>query len=136
VRLLHGTSYKEVANAIVAGISASDFELLKGNIEHLSDLERWVDVLHGDIDPPDLGKDERLLVKQAGPIAQTLDWSAEPWRALTQQLKESSGKKGRELFHPLRLALTGLDSGPEMAPLVAAMGKDRVVQRLEAAAHR
>jgi glutamyl-tRNA synthetase len=55
---------------------------------------------------------------------------------LTGELKETSGKKGRELFHPLRLALTGRDSGPEMAGLVAAMGRDRAVRRLEAAAKR
>ena len=46
---------------------------------------------------------------------------AEPWRALTESLKQSSGKKGRELFHPLRLALTGRESGPEMAGLVRRM---------------
>ena len=55
---------------------------------------------------------------------------------LTGAVKESSGKKGRELFHPLRLALTGRESGPEMAGLVARMGKERAVRRLEAAARR
>jgi len=55
---------------------------------------------------------------------------------LTSELKTSSGKKGRELFHPLRLALTGRESGPEMAGLVARMGKDRAVQRLRPAAKR
>jgi glutamyl-tRNA synthetase len=135
-RLLHHLEFAAVRERLPAGASEEDWLALRGNLERLGDFGRWSAVLHGDIDPPDLGKDERLLVKQAGPIAQTLDWSAEPWRTLTQQLKDATGKKGRELFHPLRLALTGLDSGPEMAPLVAAMGKDRVVQRLEAAAHR
>jgi len=51
-------------------------------------------------------------------------------------VKASTGKKGRELFHTLRLALTGRESGPEMAGLVAAMGRDRAVRRLEAAARR
>ena len=68
--------------------------------------------------------------------AEKLDWSAEPWKSLTSELKETSGRKGRELFHPLRLALTGRESGPEMAGLVARMGKDRAVRRLEAAAKR
>ena len=90
----------------------------------------------GEIDPPELSHDERLLVKDAAAIAEKLDWSAEPWRALTDELKQSTGKKGRELFHPLRLALTGRESGPEMAGLVARMGKDRAVRRLEAAAKR
>ena len=93
-------------------------------------------VLHGDIEPPELSHDERLLVKDAAVIAEKLDWSAEPWRELTSELKATTGKKGRELFHPLRLALTGRESGPEMAGLIARMGRDRAVQRLEAAARR
>jgi glutamyl-tRNA synthetase len=76
------------------------------------------------------------LVKDAAALAEKLDWSAEPWRALTSELKISTGRKGRELFHPLRLALTGRDSGPEMAPLLAGMGRERAVRRLEAAARR
>ena len=74
--------------------------------------------------------------EDAAGIAESLDWSPEAWRSLTDQLKASSGKKGRELFHPLRLALTGRDSGPEMAGLLARMGKDRAARRLEAAAKR
>src|SRR5206468_4144237 len=81
-------------------------------------------VLHGEIDPPSLSHDERQLVRDAAAIAEQLDWSAEPWRALTEQLKQSTGKKGRELFHPLRLALTGRETGPEMAGLIQRMGKD------------
>ena len=75
-------------------------------------------------------------MKDASGIAETLDWSTDPWGALTEELKRSSGKKGRELFHPLRLALTGRESGPGMAGLVARMGKHRALRRLEAAAKR
>ncbi|MGH6784585.1 MAG: glutamate--tRNA ligase, partial [Sphingomicrobium sp.] len=49
---------------------------------------------------------------------------------------ESTGRKGRDLFHPLRLTLTGRDSGPEMAGLLERMGKGRAIERLEAAAYR
>jgi glutamyl-tRNA synthetase len=38
------------------------------------------------------------------------------------------------LFHPLRLALTGRESGPEMAPLLTLIGRDRAIARLRAAA--
>ena len=75
-------------------------------------------------------------MRDAAAIAEGLDWSSEPWRTLTTELKETSGKKGRELFHPLRLALTGRESGPEMAGLLSVMGKDRAVSRLKAAAKR
>jgi glutamyl-tRNA synthetase len=77
-----------------------------------------------------------LLVKDAAAIAEGLDWSSEPWRKLTDELKRTTGKKGRELFHPLRLALTGREAGPEMARLFALMGKERALDRLQAAAKR
>ena len=103
----------------------------------MSDFAGWYDVLHGDIDPPELSHDERLLAREAAAaVAEAIDWADGPWRALTEQLKAATGKKGRELFHPLRLALTGRESGPEMAGLVERMGKDRALERLNAAARR
>jgi len=135
-RVLHQLNYAAVANRLPQGATEADWLALRGNLERLGDFERWFAVLHGEIDPPELAHDERLLVKDAAATAETLDWSAEPWRALTDTLKHVTGRKGRELFHPLRLALTGRDSGPEMASLLAAMGKDRAVRRLEAAARR
>ena len=135
-KLLHHASYAEVANAIPLDISEEDFDLLRGNISRLSDLEGWLPVLHGEIDPPALTHEERLLVRDAATIAEKLEWGAEAWSSLTAELKTATGKKGRELFHPLRLALTGRESGPEMAGLVARIGKDRAVRRLEDAAKR
>jgi glutamyl-tRNA synthetase len=135
-RLLHHLDYAAVAEQLPKEATEQDWLALRGNLERLADFASWFAVLHGEIDPPELGHDERLLVKDAAILAEKLDWAAEPWRSLTGELKQTSGKKGRELFHPLRLALTGRESGPEMAPLLAAMGKDRAVRRLEAAARR
>src|SRR5689334_4312885 len=135
-RLLHHLDYAAVADRLPKGAQEQDWLALRGNLERLADFGAWFAVLHGEIDPPELAHDERLLVKDAAAMAEKLDWSAEPWRVLTSELKQASGRKGRELFHPLRLALTGRDSGPEMAPLLAAMGRDRAIRRLEAAARR
>ena len=135
-RLLHKLDYAAVAGRLPEGATEEDWLLLRPNLERLSDFAGWFAVLRGEIDPPELSHEERLLVKDAAAAADKLDWNAEPWKALTSDLKQSSGRKGRELFHPLRLALTGRDSGPEMAGLVARMGKERALKRLEAAARR
>ena len=135
-RLLHKLGYAAVADQLPAGATAEDWLLLRPNLERLSDFAGWFEVLHGEIEPPELSHDERLLVREGAAVAERLDWSREPWSALTGELKQSSGKKGRELFHPLRLALTGRESGPEMAGLIALMGKERAIHRLEAAAKR
>jgi len=135
-RLLHKLDYVAVADELPDGATEEDWLLLRPNVERLGDFADWYAVLSGEVEVPELSHDERLLVKDAATAAEKLDWSAEPWRALTDELKQSSGKKGRELFHPLRLALTGRDSGPEMAGLVSRMGRERAVRRLEAAAKR
>ena len=135
-RLLHQLDHARVADRLPPGASEDDWLLLRPNLERLSDFASWHQVVHGELEPPELAHDERLLVKEAAAIVSRLDWSTEPWRALTEELKQTSGKKGRDLFHPLRLALTGRDSGPEMAGLLRAMGQDRAVSRLEAAARR
>jgi len=135
-RLLHRLDYAAVADRLPQGASEEDWLLLRPNLERLSDFAAWHEVLRGEVDPPELSHDERLLVKDAASIAERLDWGADAWKTLSGELKQTSGKKGRELFHPLRLALTGRESGPEMAGLVARMGRERAVRRLEAAARR
>jgi glutamyl-tRNA synthetase len=135
-RVLHKLDFSSIAGRLPNETSEEDWLLLRPNLERLSDFAPWLAVLRGEIDPPELSHEERLLVKDAAATAERLDWSAEPWRALTDELKRTSGKKGRELFHPLRLALTGRESGPEMAGLVSRMGKERAVRRFEAAARR
>jgi glutamyl-tRNA synthetase len=135
-RLLHKLDFAAVADRLPAGATEQDWLLLRGNLERLADFAGWLPVLQGDIDTPLLDHDERQVVREAAAVAQGLDWATEPWRALTEQVRQSSGRKGRDLFHPLRLALTGRESGPEMASLVSAMGKERAIRRLEAAAKR
>jgi glutamyl-tRNA synthetase len=135
-RLMHALDFSAVRDRLPEGTSEQDWLLLRPNLERLEDIGPWLAVIHGEIDPPALGHDERLFVRDAAAVARGLDWDADPWRDLTAQLKLSSGRKGRELFHPLRLALTGRDSGPEMAGLLKAIGKERAVARLDAAAKR
>jgi glutamyl-tRNA synthetase len=128
--------YGEVKDRLPEGARQEDWELIRPNIERVGDFDGWMPVLHGEIDPPDLNHDERALVREAAAIALDIDWSSEPWKELTTRLKETTGQKGRALFHPLRAAITGRESGPEMAGLVVAIGKHKVTHRLEVAARR
>ena len=128
-KLIHHADFADVAQAIPADISAADFELLKGNVSRLDELGQWRPVLDGDLPPVPVPEADRAFLAEAARIAANLDWSGEPWPALTAALKASTDRKARALFHPLRLALTGRDSGPEMAPLLKRIGKDRALAR-------
>ena len=90
-RLLHRLDYAAVANRLPEGASEQDWLLIRPNLGRLSDFAEWLAVLDGDIEPPELAHDERLLVKDAAAIAERLAWSAESWRELTTELKNSSG---------------------------------------------
>ena len=132
-RLLHHLEFAQVADRLPAGASEADWLLLRGNLAHLREYGDWLPVLDGDLDPPEIVQEDRTFLADAAQVAAALDWSADPWPALTTALKASTGRKGRALFHPLRLALTGRDSGPEMAPLLKRIGRTRVLARLAAA---
>ena len=135
-RLLHHLDYAAVAERLPAGATEEDWLLLRPNLERVADFAGWLEVLRGEVAPAELSHDERLLMRDAAAAAGSIDWANDPWRTLTDQLKASTGKKGRELFHPLRVALTGRESGPEMTGIVSRMGRERAIRRLEAAAKR
>jgi glutamyl-tRNA synthetase len=61
-------------------------------------------------------------------------WNGEVWTTWTSALKEATGRKGRALFLPLRLALTGEDHGPELKALLPLIGRARAAARLGVAA--
>ena len=135
-KLVHALDFEEVRGQLPAETTAEDWALVRPNLTRVCDFADWLPVLRGEIDAPDLGHDERAVVREAAQAGTGIDWSAEPWKQLVDAVKAATGAKGRALFHPLRLAITGRDSGPEMAGLVELIGKERVIRRLEAAAKR
>lgn len=133
-KLLHAMDYHDVSDRLPVGIGEAHWNALRGNLVHLGEAADWLPVLAGDIAPPDLDDEDRTYVAAAADVAAGIDWGANPWAELTTALKERTGRKGRPLFMPLRLALTGLDHGPEMAALLPLIGCDRALSRLAAAA--
>ena len=57
-------------------------------------------------------------------------WTQETWNQWINLVKEQSGKKGRELFHPIRKALTAQENGPELKILLPLIGREKALQRL------
>ena len=62
-------------------------------------------------------------------LPEALDETA--WKTWTDAVKAETGAKGRDLYQPLRKALTGLEHGPEMGPLVPLIGRERILARLK-----
>jgi glutamyl-tRNA synthetase len=101
---------------------------VRGNLEVLSDARLWWDVVIGDIEP--VIEDSKMTVAAADTLPPE-PWNEGTWAEWTTAVKSRTGAKGRALFHPLRLALTGRESGPELKVLLPLIGRERVLARLE-----
>jgi len=103
------------------------------NVVLPADARTWVDVVFGA--PPALGAREGELVCEAGreyftAALEAAQVSGNDLQAIVTAIRTATGRKGAALYGPLRVALTGLTHGPELAPLVKAMPSGAVRARL------
>ena len=128
-KIIHQTEYDAIKDRLPTGMGEDTWAAIRPNLSTIAEAADWWTVVEGPIGHIPAEEDADFLA-QANTIAATLDWSADPWHALTGALKEASGRKGKSLFMPLRLALTGRDHGPDMASLLPLIGKERALVRL------
>lgn len=126
-KTLHALPFADIASRL--SVDEATWLAIRPNLTRLDDAEDWLAVIAGPIEAATAADDADYLA-DAARVAQTLDWSADPWHALTGALKEMTGRKGKALFMPLRQALTGRDNGPDMAALLPLIGKERALKRL------
>ena len=114
--------------------SPAFLDLVRHNIVLPADAAPWAAVVRGDLPP--LGAEERRIIAAAGPTfftaaAAAFDQSGSDLKVLANLLKERTGRKGADLYMPLRVALTGQAHGPELAPLLKLMPLETARRRLE-----
>lgn len=112
----------------IVGAHAEAFWLaVRGNLEKFLDVCDWWRVVDGEIAPVIEDAD---FCRAAAALLPADPWDEKTWSAWTSAVKGATGRKGRELFHPLRLALTGSETGPELAKLLPLIGRLRAEARL------
>jgi glutamyl-tRNA synthetase len=129
-KLLHRLPYEDVAarldaRAITGG--APFWEAVRGNVTVLADAREWWTIVAGEIDPVIESSD---LTARAADLLPPEPWDGTTWSAFTSEVAKATDLKGRALFHPLRLALTGRDAGPELKALLPLIGRPRAEARL------
>ena len=133
-RTLHRLPYAAVAERLSAlGVAGPNAEALwlavRDNLSRIEDAAAWRQVAEGEVKPI---VEEPDYLKLALSCAPEGPWDQSTWSAWTGRLKEVTGRKGRALFHPLRLALTGREAGPDLGPLLPLIGRARALARLSA----
>ena len=109
-------------------VTNKDFwHAIRNNITTLAEVQGLCDMITKPIVPKILDKD---MLNQAAQMLPEGGINADTWSHWTQAIMEETGLKGKSLFKPLRLALTGAETGPEMANLLPLMGRERIIARL------
>lgn len=133
-RVLHEMSSDDVNNRLkeegMAPVSKDFWKAVSANVSKIGDIADWADVCSAgrvfDLDAAD-----RDFCRSAAvffPEEPVVEETFSEWTAV---LKERTGRKGRDLFHPLRLALTGREQGPELKMLLPVLGREEILKRLQ-----
>ena len=129
-RLLHLLPWDAVADRLDYG-SEAFWLAVRGNIEKLGDAKGWFDIITGPVIPVVAGEDRAFNTEAAHHLPPE-PWDGTSWKVWTEAVKAATGRTGKALFMPLRLALTGLDHGPELAALLPLIGAEAALARLRA----
>jgi glutamyl-tRNA synthetase len=130
VQLLHLSTFDEIApklKEIGCEIDASFWEIIRPNINKLVDCKIWLEVINGKITPI---IDNQDFTQKAANLLPKGDLNETSWSQFTNAVKEATGAKGKDLFMPLRKALTGQGHGPDMAKLFPLIGSNKALKRL------
>ncbi len=130
-KLLHTLSYESVRERLAAegaDLGEAFWEAVRPNLAKVSDAAKLRPLIEGPVTP--LREDPELLSKAAS-LLPPEPYTEASWNEWTKAVGAATGRKGRALYHPLRLALTGAETGPELKKLLPLIGRERALARLE-----
>lgn len=131
-RLVHALPYEAVAarlRAMRADLGPEFWLAVRDNLVRLPEAVGWAKIVAGKVVPMVAEGDRAFLAEAAARLPDD-PWDETTWTTWTEAVKAATGRKGRALFLPLRLALTGLDHGPEMKRLLPLIGRKNTSARL------
>ena len=103
------------------------WEIVKNNIDFLSEYSKWDTVINKEIEIENFDKE---FLKLAADVLPSQPWDEKTWSLWIEKIKSSTDRKGKDLFLPLRMAITGLEDGPELKELILLIGYDKIKRRL------
>ena len=104
------------------------WEAIKFNITTLVAVKEWWRICKTEIKP--IIEDKKFIDIAYDNLPQE-QWDDNTWHTWITILKEKTKRNGKDLFMPLRLALTAAEQGPELAKLLPVIGKELVESRLK-----
>ncbi|MEM9277195.1 MAG: glutamate--tRNA ligase [Pseudomonadota bacterium] len=130
-RIVHQLDHASVSDRLAAmniGGGEAFWNAVRDNLEKVGDAKELWDIVENA--KPVIDEDDRDFVDTAKSCLPDGDITLETWSSWISTIKESSDRKGKGLFMPLRKALTGMEHGPELDKLLPLIGRERTLARL------
>ncbi|MCK9551553.1 MAG: glutamate--tRNA ligase, partial [Aquamicrobium sp.] len=100
------------------------------NLDKLPDARDWWRIVNeGPLEAPQFDAETLEFLQAAFALLPEEPWGDTVWKQWTGAVRKETGRKGKDLFAPLRLALTGRSSGPELAELLPLIGREGTLAR-------
>ncbi len=132
-KLVHAMDYADVHDrlaALDADGGEAFWSAVRPNLTVVKDVVEWARLIEGPVTPA-IADEDVDFAAQAAELLPEGALTQDSWGAWTSALKEATGRKGKSLFLPLRMALTGQQRGPEMADLLPLIGAEKAKARLK-----
>ncbi len=131
-KTLHAASFAAVADrlgALKVGGGEKFWIAVRGNLAKLAEAAEWWEVVSTPL-ATKIADADREFCRLAETLLPQEPWSDKVWDEWLAAIKPAANRKGRELFHPLRIALTARENGPELRALLPLIGRARASARL------
>ncbi|MES2214454.1 MAG: glutamate--tRNA ligase [Pseudomonadota bacterium] len=132
-KLILSLEYKDVVDRLRelgAEKIDEDFWLaVRPNLHKIHEAKDWWQICnHHAEEGHDLDKDYMKVAADLLPLG---EFTENTWKDWTKKICDATGKSGKNLYHPLRIALTGMEAGPELKYLLPLIGREEALKRLK-----
>jgi len=129
-KLLHALPYAAVKPRLEAACVGGEpfWEAVKANLSRFSEVADLWTLIEGPVAPV---IEDGAFIAQAAANLPPEPWDDTTWGTWTGAVAAAAGRKGKALYHPLRMALTGREHGPELKKLLPLIGRAKALARLK-----
>ena len=100
---------------------------IKNNIDFFSESLDWINVINS---TENYIQDSNDYLNTAAELLPDGPFDETTWNIWTDLIKNKTGKKGKDLFMPIRFALTGREKGPDLKYLLPLLTKEHILKKL------
>ena len=132
-KLLKIMPFDKVQNRLnelgIEGVDEFIWQNLQANLEILSDITEWLEICQKPF-KYNHKEDDLEFLKIAKECLPELINQPDSWQIWLNNIKQKSDRKGKDLFIPIRLAITGREHGPELKNLLMMIEREEILRRL------